>query len=354
MQLLQIILFPFSVCYGMITWLRNLLFDIRILRSERFDLPVIGVGNLSTGGTGKTPQIEYLIRLLSPGSFLATLSRGYGRKSEGFIIGSKRSQAKFIGDEPLQYAKKFPEVKVAVDEKRRRGIRLLLQKYPNLDIILLDDAFQHRYVKPGFNILLTSYHNLYTEDFLLPSGRLREPRSGADRADVIIVTKTPKIFSPITRRRIVEDIAPHADQSVFFTCIKYDAPVPVYESSGAGYPAVVSKILLFTGIANDYPLREHLQRMCSELVAIKFPDHHPYNPKDLDKIIKAYHDMPTQKKVIITTEKDAMRLKIPELSTILKGLPLFYIPIEIGFQGSDKEKFNNLILQYVEKSKRNR
>ncbi len=354
MQPLQIILFPFALCYGLIVWIRNLLFDLRILPSEHFNIPVINVGNLSTGGTGKTPQIEYLIRLLSSRYFIATLSRGYGRKSDGFIIGSKRSQAKYIGDEPLQYARKFPETKVAVDERRRRGIHLLLEKYPNLDVVLLDDAFQHRYVRPGFNILLTGYHSLYTEDFLLPSGRLREPRSGADRADIILVTKTPKIFSPITRRRIVEEISPHKDQSVLFTYVKYGDPQPVYEQSRPVYPAVVSKILLFTGIAYDYPLREHLQRMCSELVVIKFPDHHLYSRKDIERISQSFRDLPTQKKVIITTEKDTMRLKIPELSEILKGLPLFYVPIEVGYQGSDEEKFKNLILKYVEDCKRNR
>jgi len=353
MQLFQIILFPLSLCYGLIMVCRNFFFNLGLIPSEKFPLPVINVGNLSCGGTGKTPHIEYLIRLLSPKYFVATLSRGYGRESNGFIIGSKRSRAKYIGDEPLQFAKKFEAIKVAVDEKRKRGIKFLLKKYPSLGVILLDDAFQHRFVKPGFNILLTDYHNLFTEDYLLPSGSLREPRSGARRADTILVTKTPKIFSPITRRRIIEEILPRPNQVVLFSYIKYGNPTLVYRYSSFVYPPVVSKILLFTGIADDYPLKEHLKRQCGELVVLKFSDHHWYTQKDIENILKAFKDLPTQKKVIITTEKDMMRLKTPDLSTILKAIPLFYIPIEIAFHGNDQEKFDNLILAYVEKNKRN-
>lgn len=353
MEIRQFILFPISICYGLMMLFRNILFDWGLLPSEKFNLPVINIGNLSFGGTGKTPQVEYLIRLLSPKYFVSTLSRGYGRESSGFIVCSKRSKAKYIGDEPLQFAKKFENIKVAVDERRKRGIQLLIQKYPNLEVILLDDAFQHRFVKPGLNILLTDYLNLFTEDYVVPSGRLREPRRGARRADVILVTKTPKIFSPITRRRIVESISPRPNQVVLFTYIKYGNPTPVYESTPFVYPPIVSKILLFTGIASDYPLREHLQRKCTELEIMKFPDHHQYTQKDIEKILKTFNDIYTKRKVIVTTEKDIMRLKTPELNAILKTIPLFYIPIEIGFQGNDQEKFDNLILAYVEKNKRN-
>jgi len=331
---------------------RNLLFNIHILPSKTFDRAVISVGNLSFGGTGKTPHIEYLIRILTPGKFLATLSRGYGRKSNGFILASKRSNVKYVGDEPLQFLKKFEAVKVAVDEKRSRGVNMLLKKYPDLDVILLDDAFQHRYVKPGLSILLTDYHRLYSEDLVLPSGTLREFRSGASRADIIVVTKTPKIFSPITRRRIIEDLKPGSKQHIYFSYIKYVDPVPVFDTLNLTFPAKVTNILLFTGIANDYPLREHLERMCSELVVVKFADHHPYTVKDIEEITRKYHDLPTQKKIIVTTEKDVMRLKTPELSTYLKNLPLFCVPMEIDFHGTDKEKFDNEILRYVEKDKR--
>lgn len=349
-RLLQIILYPVSLVYGLIMQIRNLLFNLGILPSARFEKPIISVGNLSYGGTGKTPHIEYIIKLLTPPLHLATLSRGYGRKSRGFIMGSEQSTVKNIGDEPMQFLEKFQGIEVAVDERRRRGIQFLLQKHPDLDVILLDDAFQHRYVKTGISILLTDYHRLYMEDFVLPSGTLREFRSGANRADIIIVTKTPKIFSPITRRRILEEMKPAAHQRVFFSYITYNDPIPAYEKAGFTFPQKVTNILLFTGIANDYPLREHLARLCSELVVIKYPDHHPYKDKDIEDIIKKYHDLPTQKKIIITTEKDMMRLKTPELGTKLHNLPLFYVPMEIDFHGADKESFNNEIIKYVKKN----
>jgi len=352
MSIQRIILFPFAFCYGIIMFFRNFLFNIGVIPSKRFNIPVISVGNLSCGGTGKTPHVEYLIRLLSQNYFIATLSRGYGRKSDGFLIGSKRSNVKYLGDEPLQYAKKFDKIKVAVDEKRKRGIGLLMEKYPGLDLILLDDAFQHRHVKPGLNILLTDSDHLYSEDYLLPVGKLRESKREAKRADVIIVTKTPKIFSPITRRRILEDIHPRRDQVVLFSYVHYGNPVPGYEPIASSFPSHLTNILLISGIASDFPFREYLMRMCSELIPMKFPNHHFYTQKDIENINQRFVDLPTKKKVIITTEKDMMRLKTPELSTILKNLPLFYIPIEIRFHGEDMKKFDDLILTYVEKNKR--
>ncbi len=353
MKILQVILLPLSFCYGLLMKVRNLFFDLGILPVKEFDRAVISVGNLSFGGTGKTPQIEYLIRLLTPAFCIATLSRGYGRTSSGFIIASKKSNVKYVGDEPLQFIKKFDNIKVAVDEKRIRGIELLLEKHPETDVILLDDAFQHRYVKPGLSILLTDYHKLYTEDHVLPSGTLREFKTGAGRADLIIVTKTPKIFSPITRRRIIDDIKPLKHQTVLFSFLKYGELVPVFDTLKMEIPGRVTNILLFTGIANDYPLSEHLARTCSEVVPVKFPDHHVYSEKDIARISQTFHNLPTQKKLIVTTEKDVMRLKTPELSTILKNLPLFYVPVEVDFHGTDKQLFDNVILSYVNKNKRN-
>lgn len=351
---LQVILLPFSLLYGLAMEVRNLLFDLHVLPSRSFGKPVISVGNLSYGGTGKTPLIEYLIRLLSQDISLATLSRGYGRRSSGFILASMESDARHIGDEPMQFLKKYKQVKVAVDEKRSRGISLLLEKFPGLGVVLLDDAFQHRYVRPGLSILLTDYHRLYTEDLVLPSGTLREFRSGAKRADIIIVTKTPKIFSPITRRRIIEDINPAPLQRIFFSYIKYLDPYPVFGETTLTFPSKVTNILLFTGIANDYPLREHLERLCSELVVIRFPDHHSYTRKDMEEIIRKFNDLPTQKKVVVTTEKDVMRLKTHELVSYLKNLPLFCVSMEIEFHGTDKEKFNDEIIRFVSKSQGNR
>jgi tetraacyldisaccharide 4'-kinase len=337
----------------MIMLVRNLLFDLGVFHSEKFGFPVISVGNLSFGGTGKTPHIEYLIRLMSNRTLTATLSRGYGRESKGFILASRRSNVKYIGDEPLQFVKKFPDIKVAVDEKRVRGIRRIIEKFPGIGLILLDDAYQHRWVKPGISLLLTDYHHLFTEDHVVPSGRLREFRCGAKRADVIIVTKTPKVFSPITRRRIQEDLNPRPSQQLFFSFINYGSPVAVNEEQDLSILKKLSYVLLFTGIANDYPLQEEIQRKCSELIILKFPDHHTYEMKDLENIRSRFEDIPSRKKIILTTEKDMMRLKIPEFSNFLKNLPLFYLPIEIDFHEKDKQIFDKLITDYVGQNQRN-
>jgi tetraacyldisaccharide 4'-kinase len=326
---------------------RNWLFECGCLPSRTFELPVISIGNISCGGTGKTPQIEYLIRLLHQRFFLATLSRGYGRKSKGFLLASPKSAYHYIGDEPLQFTRKFDDIKVAVDECRVRGIEQLLSRFPTLDVILLDDAFQHRYVKPGLSILLTDFHNLYADDYVLPSGTLREFRSGAKRADLIIVTKTPKILSPLTRRRITDELKPGFHQKALFSYIHYGEPLPFTSGFKDTSPFRSTVIMLFTGIANDYPLREHLERKCQELVCMKFPDHHPYTMNDLYRIKKEFDDIPTRKKVILTTEKDIMRLRAPELCNFLKNLPLFYIPIEIDFHGDDKDLFDKTVLNYV-------
>jgi tetraacyldisaccharide 4'-kinase len=349
MRLLDIILYPFSLLYGFGMMVRNLLFDIGILPSVRFEKAVISVGNLSMGGTGKTPHIEYLIRLLSPEYFLAALSRGYGRESEGFLIGSRRSKVKYIGDEPLQLIRKFDSIKVAVDENRKRGISNLFRKYDNLKIVLLDDAFQHRWVKPGLSILLTSYSRLYYEDHVVPSGTLREFRAGAKRADIIIVTKTPKVFSPISRRRIIEDLAPTRNQQIFFSYITYGDPLPVLDSGDPWMPKKLVSILLLTGIADHSQMQEHLERLCSDLIILRYRDHHIYTEADISKINTCFKDIPTQKKIIMTTEKDMMRLKTTELTPLIRHLPLYYLPISIGFHGNDKEEFDKQVLSFVER-----
>ncbi len=351
MQLLQYIVYPFSLLYGFVMLVRNLLFDFRILPSAKFDRAVISVGNLSMGGTGKTPQIEYLIRLLSPACLIATLSRGYGRNSKGFIIGSEQSDVKEIGDEPLQIIRKFKHLKVAVDENRKRGITNLLGKYPGLDVVLLDDAFQHRYVKPGLSILLTSYAKLYSEDHVMPSGTLREFRDGADRADIIVVTKTPKIFSPISRRRILEDLSPRNNQQVFFSYITYGDPIPLLEPVSGELPARLVSILLLTGIADHSLLKEHIQRICSDVILMRFRDHHSFTATDIAQIESRFNDIPTQRKVIITTEKDTMRLNTAEISPLISHLPIYYFPIRVEFHGKDKELFDDQVLSFVNRYK---
>jgi len=349
MWLLGIILYPFSLLYGFVMVVRNLLFDTGILTSVSFEKAVISVGNLSTGGTGKTPHIEYLIRLFSPDYSLATLSRGYGRESKGFLIGSKKTKVKYIGDEPLQLIRKFDSIKVAVDENRRRGISNLFAKYEDLKIVLLDDAFQHRWVKPVCSILLTSYSRLYCEDHVIPSGTLREFRSGAKRANIIIVTKTPKIFSPISRRRIIEEISPAAGQSLFFSYISFGEPLPVLDSTQEEIPKKLISILLLTGIADHSQLQEHLERTCSNLVIMRYRDHHMYTEADINQISARFKDIPTQKKIIITTEKDMMRLKTTELTPLIRHLPIYYLPISVGFHGNDKADFDKLVLSFAER-----
>jgi len=352
MRFYQFILTPFAVLYGIVMLVRNWLFDCGCLPSRGFDVPIISIGNLSCGGTGKTPHAEYLIRLLKSRFLLATLSRGYGRSGKGFILASAKSAYKYTGDEPLQFAKKFADIKVAVDENRIHGIEELQRKFPNLDVLILDDAFQHRYVKPGLSVLLTDFHNLYTDDFVLPSGTLREFSSGARRADILIVTKTPKIFSPITRRRILDELKPLPHQKVFFSYIQYLDPEPLNPDHKSYAPLKCTMILLFSGIANDYPLREYLERHCRTLITMKFPDHHPYSSEDLHLIKSRFDELLSRNKVIFTTEKDMMRLRTPELALFLKRLPVFYLPIEICFHGESGAEFNKIIMEYVLHSKK--
>lgn len=350
MEFLKLLLFPLSLVYGLITGFRNILFDLKLLPSKEFDLPVISVGNLSTGGTGKTPHVEYLVRLLSPSFKVSTLSRGYGRKTKGFIQAGENDNASTIGDEPIQYFRKFRETGVFVDEKRRRGVGGILKSKPDTQVVILDDAFQHRYVKPGLSLLLTDYHHLYCNDYPLPSGRLREFRAGAKRADIIIVTKSPKVLSPIERRKIILDLKPQNHQRVYFSFIRYGQIQSLW-THPSSYKSCdkYNFILLFAGIANVYPLQDQLKRMCNELLVIQFPDHHQYTARDLDKIKRNFDDIYSRNKILVTTEKDAMRLLNPAIMEQATRMPVHYLPIEVEFHGRDKESFNDQILNYVGK-----
>jgi len=350
----KIILFPFAWLYGWAVRFRHFLFNKGILRTESFALPVISVGNISTGGTGKTPLIEYLIRLLITDSKIATLSRGYGRKTKGFLIGNQFSMYKDIGDEPMQYIRKFgKKIIVAVAERRREGIQNLMENDSSLDVVLMDDAFQHRYVKPGVSILLTDFHKLYKEDYLLPVGSLRDTRHATKRADIIIVSKSHRVLSPITRKRITDILKPEQHQSLFFSYLEYGDFVPLFENGKNTIPDDLNSIILFSGVANSYPLQEHLHNLCIELHVIDFFDHHAYRKKDIDLIMKKYDDAFTRKKIIVTTEKDAMRLiNSPYISTF-QNLPVFYKPVKVKLHQPDEEEFDNLILKYVRQNKRN-
>jgi len=350
----RVLVFPFALIYGLIVWLRNKFFDWGILRSKKFDILTISVGNLSAGGAGKTPHIEYLIRLLNQDYNLATLSRGYKRKTKGFRIAKQHATALEVGDEPSQFKHKFSNITVAVDGRRRRGIKEIKKLDPYVDVILMDDAFQHRYVKPGLNILVTDYHNPYSKDYLLPTGTLREHTSGAKRADIIIVSKTPNVLSPITKRRFYHEINPLPNQDLFFTYLKYGQLRPVFESnSQEKIPQNFNSIIMVTAIANPYPLMDHLREKCYDLETITFPDHHTFSKSDIKKIQAVYDDVFSPKKAIITTEKDATRLRSAFGNKKLKDLPLYYIPVEVAFHKGQKQKFERRILKYVRENQGN-
>jgi len=353
MNIIGLLLLPFAVLYGMILFLRNKMFDFNIIKQKSFAIPVISVGNLSVGGTGKTPHIEYLIRLLRKEFNTATLSRGYGRKTKGFLWVDGTATSETAGDEPLQYIKKFPEICVALDEKRVRGISKILEKNPETDVILLDDAFQHRYVKPGLSILLTDFYKPFSHDYMLPSGSLRETRSGMKRADIIVVTKCPRVLSPITCKSMEEEMKIQQNQSVYYSYIEYGNLVPLNSFSEKIVKEKFSTIFMFAGIANPYPLEDQLKSMADKVETIKFRDHYQYQPKDMLKIKETFVNIFSKNKIIVTTEKDAMRIKGTPLMNFFVDLPLFYLPIEVKFHKKDKEKFDQQIVDYVRKNKTN-
>ncbi len=334
MKLIRKILFPIVPIYYLVTWLRNKLYDLGIKKSVSYNFPVICVGNLSVGGTGKTPMIEYLIRLLKDDFKVATLSRGYKRKSKGFQIGDKNTTVDVLGDEPFQFYSKFKDdIKVAVDSNRSEGINILrrLEDYP--EVILLDDAFQHRKVKAGFNILLTTYGNIYTEDFVLPTGNLREPRSGAKRANVIIVTKCPKDLSKSEKVAILSKLKLQNHQFVFFSSIAYADEV--FSNDSSKNLESLPNFTLVTGIANAKPLVDFLEAKNLNFEHLNFKDHHDFSQEDILKLEK--------QELIVTTEKDYMRLKQYES---LKE-KLFYLPITVIIDNA--LKFNEIIKQAVKR-----
>ncbi|MFM2136797.1 MAG: hypothetical protein RL021_2197 [Bacteroidota bacterium] len=353
MNSLRRLLFPFSLLYGLAIRVRNQLFDHGILKSYAFAVRTIGVGNLSVGGTGKTPHIEYLIRLLKKDHRLSTLSRGYGRQTKGFILASGSASASTIGDEPMQYFTKFNDIRVAVGEKRKEAIEEILKREPDTDVILMDDNFQHRQVKAGLQILLINYESLKVNELLLPAGNLREPYSSIRRADIVIISKTPNILVPIERKRILDEVGIEKDQPVFFTFYRYGEFVRLHGQQsglmmmGANY--YLEKrftILLVTGIANPSGLIEHLRRRTDKLETVTFPDHHQYTAKDLDRIKELFDQIPNTSKIIVTTEKDAMRFLHPEIESLSQKLPVFYVPIEVEFH-QDRDRFDQLIRQYA-------
>ncbi len=336
---------------------RNTLFNLNILHAREFDVPVISVGNITVGGTGKTPHTEHLIGLLSKKFDIAVLSRGYKRKSKGFLLVETDSIIRQTGDEPLQIKRKFPGVMVAVDENRVRGIEKILEiseKRP--DVIILDDAFQHRYVTPSINILLIDYTRMITEDDMLPLGRLREPASNRDRANIIIVTKCPREIKPIDERIITKDLHIWPYQDLFFSRIKYGEMLPLFPDKIKEKKVCLDAdtgILLLTGIANPEPLRDKLLQTTKSVVSAAYPDHYPFTLKDMEKVAGQLEAMAAEKKIIVTTEKDTFRIleveNLPE--TIAENL--YYIPIEIRFINQTDNDFDKKILKYVGENKSN-
>ena len=351
-------LLPFSWLYGLAVIIRNELFELNILKTRRFDIPVISVGNITVGGAGKTPHVEYLIRLLKDKMKVAVLSRGYKRKSRGYVLAGNNTPMREIGDEPYQMKIKFPDIWVAVDKKRCEGIDRLTtdEETKDTDVILLDDAFQHRYVQPGINILLVDYHRLIIYDKLLPAGRLREPLSGKHRADIVIITKCPDTLNPIDYRVLSKAMELYPFQQLYFTKLEYCPLEPIFHK-GLSIPLTEIRgknVLLLTGIASPRQLETDINAYTGNnaLTMLSFPDHHSFTQKDIRRINEAFAGMEAPK-MIITTEKDQARLMgIETLSDDVKD-NIYALPIKVSFMLDKEETFNQKIISYVRKNSRN-
>ncbi len=349
-------LLPLSWLYGIGVRIRNWMFDIGLKKSRSFDIPVISVGNLTVGGSGKTPHVEYLVRLLKDKVKVAVLSRGYKRKSKGYVLAGKQTKMQEIGDEPYQMKNKFGDIYVAVDRDRCHGIEQLTgsNETNDTDVILLDDAFQHRHVKPGINILLVDYHRLIIYDKLLPAGRLREPLSGKNRADIVIVTKCPKDMKPMDFRVIMRAMNLYPYQKLFFTTLKYGRLIPAYCGEKRRLESIGKdeNIMLLTGIASPEQMVTDLKPYTENIVQMNFPDHHQFTPKDINRINEEFAGMPPPK-IIITTEKDNTRLFGMEGLSEEVRHSMFILPVEVCFMQEQEEMFNEKIIGYVRKNSRN-
>ncbi len=349
-------LLPLSWLYGIGVRIRNWMFDIGLKKSRSFDIPVISVGNLTVGGSGKTPHVEYLVRLLKDKVKVAVLSRGYKRKSKGYVLAEKQTRMQEIGDEPYQMKNKFADIYVAVDKDRCHGIEQLTgnKETNDTDVIILDDAFQHRHVKPGINILLVDYHRLIIYDRLLPAGRLREPLSGKNRADIVIVTKCPQDMKPMDFRVIMRAMNLYPYQKLFFTTLKYGRLIPAYCGEKRRLDSIGKNenILLLTGIASPEHMVTDLKPYTENIIQMNFPDHHQFTPKDIKMINEKFAGMPSPK-IIITTEKDNTRLFGMEGLSEEVRHNIFILPVEVSFMQEQDEMFNEKIIGYVRKNSRN-
>ena len=355
-SILKYLLYPFSLVYGLVIGIRNFLYDKKILPSKEHSTPVICVGNLAVGGTGKTSHTEYLINALKEHFTVAVLSRGYLRTSRGFRIVEGTDTVATAGDEPLQIALKFPGITVAVDRDRNNGINEILRQRPGTEVIIMDDGFQHRSVIPGRSVVLTEFSRPYHEDHLLPFGRLREHRRNIERADFILVTKSPTAISPIDMRIMATNMKKYPYQNIYFTALRYGSPVPVFPGSPEITDAVSLKnrrIYLLTGIANPAPLIEYLEGVSAGVVHFGFRDHHNFSVEDVAAMMKRIESAGDDDHLVFTTEKDAVRLRM--LSGLPAGFMLktWYIPVEVEFLNNDGEEFKNHIINYVRANKGN-
>ena len=352
------LLVPLTLLYGAIIGLRNKFFDWKIFKSEEFEVPIISVGNLTVGGTGKTPHTEYLIKLLKNSYKTALLSRGYKRKTKGYRLATESSTPREIGDEPYQIKQKFPDVHVAVDADRRHGIHRLCKDKTSADteVVILDDAFQHRHVVPGINIVLMDYNRPIYEDALMPTGMLREPKSSLNRAHVFIVTKCPDDIKPIDFRIVAKHLELRPYQRLYFTSFAYGDLV------GFGVEGKTKKlhtitqqthVVLVTGIATAAPLVTKLREYTDKITHMEYADHHDFSRAEIASIEQCFASCDAADKLIITTEKDDARLSQYALSDTLSN-NFYVLPIEVIFLQEQQEKFNHYITDYVSKNSRNR
>lgn len=340
----RVLLLPFALLYGFIIILRNFAYNRNWLRSSEFNFPLICVGNLSVGGTGKSPMVEYLIQLLRPQFKIATVSRGYKRKTKGYVLANENTTALEIGDEPMQFHVNFPEVAVAVGEERIVAIPQLLHDRPDTQAIILDDAFQHREVRAGLNILLTQYDDLYVHDYFLPTGDLRDQRASSKRADIIVVTKCPATLTEIEKEDVLEDLKPKEHQKVFFTTIEYGDPYHIMHQD----PRPITEedeVLLVCGIANPKPLKEYLLERAETYYQMDYSDHHIFRIDDLRDIKKKFENIHAKNKMIITTEKDAVRLI--KFTNELMDLPLYVLPIRHKFLFDEGNIFDDMVIDFI-------
>ena len=353
----NILLVPLAWLYGTVIWIRNLLYDTGIFTSTEYNIPIIATGNLTVGGTGKTPHVEYLVSLLKDEFRVATLSRGYRRKTRDFRIASLQSTALEIGDEPMQIKRRFPDITVAVDRRRRNGIQQLMKLHPPLEVIILDDAYQHRSVRPGLSILLMDYSRPVDRDRLLPAGRLREPARNRDRAHLILVTRSPERVKPIERREVVKRLELDIGQHLYFTTVRYGKLFPVYEGSPQKevdwFKEHTGAVLIISGIAQPRHLRKFARSIHTRIHEMTFPDHHRYRTRDLDRIFAQFDTLRAEgtEVLVLTTEKDAMRLREFNAPETFKHA-CHAVRIHIHFLNEDQLAFNKQIQNYVTSNKR--